>query len=1035
MPKWTKEQEEAINQSGQNIIVSAGAGSGKTAVLSERVITKLKKGISSDNLLILTFTNAAAAEMKERIRKKIIEANLKDELAKVDTADITTFDAYALGLVKKYSHYLNISSDLSIVDSSIMSLEKKHIIKNIFDEYYQNKNPKFLKLISDFTLKDDKKIIKNILKLNESLDNLYNKDEYLKTYIKNYFNETQINNYIQDYLNLLNTKQKSIKNTIHSLSYYTDGTYIEKLETTLTNLINAKTYEEIKLSIPDRIPNLPRGSEEETKSIKQELSTLIKEIKELTKYKDIDFIKETINQTKDYTEIIIDIILKLDKKLTEFKQEKNVYEFIDIARIAINLLKENKEIRETLKEKYHEILIDEYQDTNDIQETFISYIEKNNVYMVGDIKQSIYRFRHTNPELFKTKYENYSANKGGLKIDLNKNFRSRDEVLNNINEMFNQIMDSDIGGADYITSHQMIFGNTAYNEIHKENYHMEILNYETPEDKTYSKDEIEIFTIAKDIQTKIQNKYQIMDKDTNKAKELEYKDCAILIDRSSKFELYKKIFEYLNIPITIYRDKAINNSDEIIIFKHIYNLILSNKIDTNFKYSFTSLARSYLFQMSDNEILTHLNNNDYKETDIWEKCQILKQNLDEQTNETLIRKIIDTFNLYEKMITIGDINSRITIIDSLIKVAINCDKLGYEIKDFYEYLNEVLEDGLDIKLALNKEDSNSVKIMTIHASKGLEFPICYFSSLSKKFNIDDLKNLFYFSDKYGFIIPYFDNSPKSTILKTLLKNNYMKEEISERIRLFYVALTRAREKMILVTSMEEEITVKENGVVDDSIRLKYLSFQNILNSIYKSLEKYKKDIDLSTINLTKDYNLSKKATSKQDFSTAKPININELNIKKEELSKSHFSKTTHNLYSKEEKTNIELGLKLHSILENINFQNPNLENLTPFEQRKVTSFINSGILKGTKQTYKEYEFIYEKSKEEYHGIIDLLLIKENENIIVDYKLKHTTDEAYLKQLNGYKKYIETITNQPTKIYLYSILDEKLINLNEKALIN
>ena len=317
MPKWTKEQEEAINQSGQNIIVSAGAGSGKTAVLSERVITKLKKGISLDNLLILTFTNAAAAEMKERIRKKIIEKDLKDELAKVDTADITTFDAYALGLVKKYSHYLNISSDLSIVDSSIMSLEKKHIINNIFDEYYQNKNPKFLKLISDFTLKDDNKIIKNLLKLNESLDNLYNKDEYLKTYIKNYFNETQINNYIQDYLNLLNTKQKSIKNTIHSLSYYTDGTYIEKLETTLTNLINAKTYEEIKLSIPDRLPNLPRGSEEETKSIKQELSALIKEIKELTKYKDIDFIKETINQTKDYTEIIIDIILKLDNKLTK----------------------------------------------------------------------------------------------------------------------------------------------------------------------------------------------------------------------------------------------------------------------------------------------------------------------------------------------------------------------------------------------------------------------------------------------------------------------------------------------------------------------------------------------------------------------------------------------------------------------------------------------------------------------------------------------------------------------------------------------
>ena len=281
------------------------------------------------------------------------------------------------------------------------------------------------------------------------------------------------------------------------------------------------------------------------------------------------------------------------------------------------------------------------------------------------------------------------------------------------------------------------------------------------------------------------------------------------------------------------------------------------------------------------------------------------------------------------MITIGDINSRITITDSLIKVAINCDKLGYDIKNFYEYLNEVLEEGLDITLALNKEDSNSVKIMTIHASKGLEFPICYFSGLSKKFNIDDLKNLFYFSDKYGFIIPYFDESPKSTILKTLLKNNYLKEEISERIRLFYVSLTRAREKIILVTNMEEKPSIKENGVVSDGIRLKYLSFQNILNSIYPSLEKYITNIDLSTINLTKDYNLSKKGMYKNDFSTVKLQNINELNIQKEELTKSHFSKTTHTLYDKEEKSNIELGLKMHSILENINFNNPNLNDLTP----------------------------------------------------------------------------------------------------------
>lgn len=1027
MPKWTIEQQQAINQAGQNIIVSAGAGSGKTAVLTERVITKLKQNISLDNLLILTFTNAAAAEMKDRIRKKIIENNLTHELPKVDTADITTFDAYALSLIKKYSHILNISPDISIVDSSILSLEKKHIIENIFDEYYQNENPKFQKLIKDFTLKDDKIIIESILKLNTNLDNLYNKEEYLNSYIKNQYNENKINEYINEYLNLIKEKQNNLKDLIHSISFYVDGKYLEKLNACLNNLINAKNYKEITLSFPDRLPNLPKNSEEEVKKIKDQISETIKNLKELTKYESVDYIKNTIYQTKEYAEIIIDIIINIDKKLNEFKKEKNVYEFIDIARMAINLLKENESVKNTLKNKYHEILIDEYQDTNDIQETFISYIQKNNVYMVGDIKQSIYRFRHTNPKLFKTKYENYEKHCGGLKIDLNKNFRSREEVLNNINEIFNQIMDSNIGGADYQTSHQMIFGNIVYNEIQNENYNMEILNYPKPEDKTYSDIEIEIFTIANDIKQKIENGYTIMDKETNKPKNLQYKDCAILIDRSSSFELYKKIFEYLNIPLTIYRDKAINNSDEIILFKHIYNLILSQTNDL--KYSFTSLARSYLFNLNDQEIFEYLTKNTYQQSEIYQKCQTLKQNLNQKTNEQLMLDIIETFDIYQKMINIGNINQRITIIDSLIKVAQNCDKLGYQIVDFYNYLNEVLTEGLDITLSLNKENSNSVKIMTIHASKGLEFPICYFSGLSKKFNTEDLKNIFYYSEKYGLTIPYYHESLKNTILKTLMKNDYMKEEISERLRLFYVALTRAKEKIILVTNLEETLSYKENGIIANQIRLKYMSFRDILISVYKSLEKYLKQIDLSTINLTKNYNLSKKNMLKNELSTVKPLEVHELNIQKETLTNSHFSKEMHTLYTKEEKQNIELGLKMHNILENINFNKPNLNLLTPFEKQKVTSFINTNILKNSIKMYKEYEFIYEENNEQYHGIIDLLLIKEKENIIVDYKLKHTTDEAYLKQLNGYKNYIEKITNKPTKTYLYSILDEKIIDLN------
>ena len=254
----------------------------------------------------------------------------------------------------------------------------------------------------------------------------------------------------------------------------------------------------------------------------------------------------------------------------------------------------------------------------------------------------------------------------------------------------------------------------------------------------------------------------------------------------------------------------------------------------------------------------------------------------------------------------------------------------------------------------------------------------------------------------------------------------MKEEISERLRLFYVALTRAREKIILISSMENPLVYKENGIISNDIRLKYISFQSILNSIYQSLEKYIKDVNIEKLNLTKAYNLSKNGEYKEK--TNEKLNINELNIKKEIINQNHFSKQTHKLLSPQEKQNIEFGLKMHSIFENIDFKNPNFEGLTNYEKNKVKSFIDSGILNGTQKIYKEYEFIYE-DKEEYHGIIDLLLIKENENIIVDYKLKNIKDEAYINQLKGYKKYIESINNKPTKIYLYSIIDETLKQIN------
>ena len=1033
MPKWTDEQFAAIHEKGQNIIVSAGAGSGKTAVLSERVLEHVKSGIDIEDLLVLTFTNAAASEMKERIRRKLMDfPELKNQLDKVELAYITTFDAYAFGIVKKYNYLLNVSKNITIAPSGVIELKKREILNSIFEEKYASKDLLFLKLIGDFCLKDDKEIFESVLSMSSRLDNLYGKSDYLENYLENYYNDFNLDNFILEYTKLIKKKISNIEMAVDYLSSYVSGDYVNKIIELLSPMLMATNYVEIKNNVPEKLPPLPRGSSEEAKVIKSELSSLIKEISALTRYENEAEIKKTIWLTKDYVQAIIQLILEFDKRLMAWKMDNDVYEFIDIAKMAICVLEKNKTIREDLKNKYKEILIDEYQDTNDLQDLFISYIQNNNVYMVGDVKQSIYRFRNANPLLFKEKYDKYSDLNGGMKIDLNRNFRSRKEVTENINLIFNLIMNDEIGGADYISSHQMIFGNLAYDKVNSENYQMEILDYKIPDDKLFSKEEIEIFTIARDIENKVNSDYKIMDKNSSSERSITYGDFVILMDRSSAFENYKKIFEYLNIPLTIYQDKTISNSVDILLIKNIYNIVIGikdRKFDTLFKYSFMSILRSYLFRLSDAEIFKIISQGLFKETALYEKCLKIAKDFERLNNKDFYNRIIDDFDFYNKVITIGDVNEHIITLNSIGKIASDLCNLGYGPRQFLDYLKEVSEKGLDIKLSLNKESSNSVKIMTIHASKGLEYHVCYFSGLYKKFNIDDLKNKFYFSSDYGILAPYIDGGPKNTILKSLLKSKYLHEEISEKLRLFYVALTRAREKIILVTQVEPNLlSFKSNGVINDEIRENYLSFADMLNSVCNYVTSYIKEVDVSKLGLTKDYNLARKRDFRKFLATDETLVVMDKPCDEIELVNTGFSKKIDNLYANEEKENIEFGLKLHRLLEFINFKNPDYEGIDEGLKTKIQRFIDSGILTGAINIYKEYEFIYEDSGKQLHGVIDLLIEYNDKFAIVDYKLKNMDDKAYENQLLGYKDYIQLISDKPVQVYLYYIMDEELLEL-------
>ena len=450
-----------------------------------------------------------------------------------------------------------------------------------------------------------------------------------------------------------------------------------------------------------------------------------------------------------------------------------------------------------------------------------------------------------------------------------------------------------------------------------------------------------------------------------------------------------------------------------------------------FSYSFMAVARSYLFNMSDKDILKVISNRSYAETEIYAILYELAKELDNMPNNEVFRLIIEKFKFQEAFITTGDVKEHLVTIDSISKIADNATNFGYSPYEFLDYLNMVYEEGLDIKLSLNKEASNSVKIMTIHASKGLEYPVCYFTGLFKKFNIDDLKNKFYYDNTLGFITPYVKNGIHSTVVKLMLKNKYILEEISERLRLFYVALTRAREKMIIVGEFDKnELAYKVEGVVDRETRSSYRKFTDMLNSIYDYLKPYIKDIDIDSLGLTKDYNLS----VKKDLETLKSekgeiIAVDEYIPDSKKIENSHFSKVTSTLRSKEEQKNIDFGLRMHYLFEITDFSNPDYKDFNAFEVNCIEKFINTGILNDSKEIYKEYEFIYNNGDRENHGIIDLLIIKRDKAIIVDYKLKHTTDVAYLEQLKGYKNYILEMTNLPVFCYLYSIMDSNLVDLN------
>ena len=431
-----------------------------------------------------------------------------------------------------------------------------------------------------------------------------------------------------------------------------------------------------------------------------------------------------------------------------------------------------------------------------------------------------------------------------------------------------------------------------------------------------------------------------------------------------------------------------------------------------------------MFRYSDDEIFRIFSTDCFLETSIVKVAFTICKKIDVLPLRDLFFEVIEHYHYLDKILTTTAIQRKENVLlylNDFLSTFENGD-----IYQFVDYLDRVIERDYDIKYDNSVFIPNTVKIMSIHKSKGLEFPICYFASLESHFNKREQKEKVIFDHQFGLILPQVGEESKDTVSKILFKRFDTIEEVSERIRLFYVALTRCKEKLILVCpDVEEDLSIAED-IIDNQKRRKYVSFYDILKSIWYKLNKYVKRIEKKEYSREYLYTVSD-FSLETDFENCNKIEVREQEFSLEKIESHHYSKGGHVLLSKEEYSKMEFGRRVHEILETIDFQKPDyscIEN--DFICNKVKMFLSSDFIqKHLEDTfYKEYEFVYEKEGDIFHGIIDLMIENDTSILIVDYKLKDIEDENYIKQLYGYREYIKSITNKKVELYLYSILLEE-----------
>ncbi len=1007
MPEFTSDQKRAIREEG-NIIVSAGAGSGKTAVLSERVLYYIReKGYAIEDFLILTFTRLAAGEMKKRIRDKLSRENLPDA-HRVDLADITTFDSFSSNLVWKYHSILGLDPDFTIVDQNVIGVLKRKCLREELDRYYEEEDAALIEWIDRYCFKDDEAVLSLLTQIVDLGDLEIDKADFYANFTEKYFSSPVIDAVFHQIEAMIKQKIRVMIDGIERVPdiLLSNGESLWNQSAKLLDRIDeAESYDEMLSCIEafswPRLPPKSRDLLDEAEwndfqRIKKEMKDLKDSLKDFACREE-----ETrrILENRKYAEILLRICQKVDAVQTEYKFAHQAFEFGDISRFALKLVRENPSIRDELKNHYRMIMIDEYQDTSEIQEVFISFIQNRNVYCVGDIKQSIYAFRNARCDIFKDKYDRYKGENGGRAIDLKMNFRSRREVLNDINTIFRDLMSDAFGGANYRKDHLIDYGNKMYlKEDAGQNHASEVYTYRS------GGTEKEIRIIAEDIVAKINGSYSVMEASTGNLRPCRFQDFAIILDRGTSFDEYIRIFNEYQIPLYVERDEDIKDNAIVRLLANL--LILLDAIaeqkafDATVQRAYASVARSFIYHYDDETIYRLFKEKRFVQDRIYRDfAAVLEENPD-LSGYRLVLSLFSEMEIYEKLTRIGDIEKNQAYLDSFLNTFSQMENLGFSVSDFIDYLDHVNEYNLKFTLPSQGSSSDSVRLLNIHKSKGLEFNIVYFPALNRRFPDPESRIQLGVSKAFGL---YFNDEDHPSLIRKAHNFTRRMDEISERIRLFYVALTRAREKMIFVLPLVEDYAEKS-----------VFEARSFYDFFYPFLTKFAcKDAEsLSSVRLKAD----RKDPESETFVFQHPV----FDLTRRDP----IRKASKEISFVVDERLLNFGTQFHFLLETVDFLHPDYDKVNPpWIREKIRAFLRSEPMKDLTRCkiYKEYEFVDEKNATE--GIIDLFLVFPDKVVLIDYKTKNIDDAEYDAQMNVYADFLKEKYGLPIEAYLYSLLDE------------